>query len=353
MLIALMAGCGKKEHHKAENEEMPVSVALPEIREITLAKTYPGILRAADQVDIIARVEGRLNASPYTPGTVEKGAVLFEIERQNYADAVSKALAELESAKAQRAYAESHLQALRKALEADAVSKMEVEQAESSLRQIDAAIKTAEAELNDAYTQLDYCTVTAPFRGRVAKRLIDPGSIVSQGTQLTSIFNEDYFLVDFNIEDSQYLKMIADGGKVEGSKLAVDFSEEMPRSYVARVTYVSPEVDTSTGTYALQARLDDTYGELRSGMYVTVRLPYMELDSATVVKGSAIASDQRGEYLYTVSDSNTVVYTPLTLGPEVNDTLRVVTSGLAPHTPYVTKALLKVRPGERIRPEYE
>jgi len=192
---------------------------------------------------------------------------------------------------------------------------MEVEQARSSLQQIDAQIKTAEAMLTDARTQLGYCTVRAPFDGRVAKRKLDPGAILSPGQELTSIYDESHFSVNFDIEDSQYLAMLRDGnGSIATGDIPVRFAEELPHEYFAELSYVSPSVSTSTGTYSLQARLEDPYGELRSGMFVTVELPYARLDSALVVESAAIATDQRGEYLYTVSDSNKVVYTHIVTG---------------------------------------
>jgi multidrug efflux pump subunit AcrA (membrane-fusion protein) len=52
-----------------------------------------------------------------------------------------------------------------------------------------------------------------------------------------------------------------------------------------------------------------------------------------------------------VSDSNTVLYTPIEVGQLVSDTLRVVTKGLKPGDKYVTKALLKVRDGMKISPK--
>ena len=69
-----------------------------------------------------------------------------------------------------------------------------------------------------------------------------------------------------------------------------------------------------------------------------------------IVKDASISTDQLGKYLYTVNDSNKVVYTPVTVGDLYQDTLRIITSGIAPGTRYVTKAMLKVRPGMSINP---
>ena len=52
-----------------------------------------------------------------------------------------------------------------------------------------------------------------------------------------------------------------------------------------------------------------------------------------------------------VNDSNTVVYTPIKVGPLYHDSLRVVVSGITPDSKYVTKALLKVREGMKVNPK--
>lgn len=352
--LALCA-CGRRGGSAEGRSAAPdsVSVALPQVETVTLSKTYPGTLEASDEVEIVARVSGRLVSAPYTPGPVSKGQVLFTIDPTDYADAVAKAEAALSSARAQRSYAATRLEALEKALAADAVSRMEVEQQQSSLRQLDAEIKSAEAALTDARTQLGYCTVRAPFAGRVAKRLVDPGTVLNPGDRLTSIFNEGQFRVNFQIEDRQYLEMIgSDNRSLLGIELPVDFGQQLSRPYVARLTYVAPNVDTGTGTYQMQATLDNPAGELRSGMYVTLRLPYETLDSALVVQAAALSTDQRGQFLYTVGDSDRIVYSPVEVLDMGVDSLRVV-NGITAKTPYVTKALLKVRPGMQIVPVYE
>jgi multidrug efflux pump subunit AcrA (membrane-fusion protein) len=100
----------------------------------------------------------------------------------------------------------------------------------------------------------------------------------------------------------------------------------------------------------LQAKVDNPYNELKNGMYTTVSLPYRNEPNAILVKDASIGTDQKGKYLYIVNDSNRVVYMPIEVGDIVNDTLRVIESGVKPGMKYVTKAMLKVRPGMTVKP---
>lgn len=350
-----LAACSNRNGAAPETADTDtVDVALPQVRDVTLSKSYPGYLTAAAKVDIVARVGGRLTSAPYTAGPVKKGELLFMIDAAPFRNAVDKARAALQSAQSQLEYARSHYQALQKAYEADAVSGMEVEQARSTVQQYEASVQTAAAALSDANLQLGYCTIRAPFNGRVASRNVDPGTIVNVDQQLTTIFDEDHFNVNFEIDDDQYLTMLNKGsGQIEAINMPVTFSEPMPHDYVASLSYISPDVQTSTGTFSLQGRLENPYGELRAGMYVTIDLPYAKVDSAIVVPASAISTDQRGDYLYTIGEENIVEYTPVTAPYALGDSLKVITSGLKPDQAFVTKALLKVRPGQKITPRYE
>lgn len=85
-------------------------------------------------------------------------------------------------------------------------------------------------------------------------------------------------------------------------------------------------------------------------MYVSVKLPWKTDPKAVLVKDASLSTDQLGKYLYTVNDSNKIVYTPVKVGDLYQDTLRIITEGIQPGTKYVTKALLKVRPGMTVNP---
>ena len=79
-------------------------------------------------------------------------------------------------------------------------------------------------------------------------------------------------------------------------------------------------------------------------------MPYEEVKDAILVHDASIGTDQLGKYLYVVNDSNRVEYRRIGAGALINDTMRLVTSGLKPGERYVTKALLKVRNGMPVTP---
>lgn len=358
--LAVAAGiiCGCSRKATTTDASTPsIEVAEATTDSLTLYKTYPGTLESTSTVDVVARVNGYLRTASFSGGDlVRKGQVLFTIEDQTYRDAVAQAQAQLATAKSTNDYASRQYAAMKKALESDAVSQMEVVQAKSAMEESEAAIKQAQAQLRTALTNLSYCTVTAPITGHISTRMVDPGAYVGGAAapvKLATVYDNAEVNATFFIEDNSYLRMFTTDNNREGidyARIPVYFSEPLPHSYTGDLNYMAPTVNSSTGTLEVKAVIENPYNELRNGMYASVKLPWKTDPKAVLVKDAAISTDQLGKYLYTVNDSNKVVYTPVTIGDLYQDTLRIITDGIAPGTRYVTKAMLKVRPGMSINP---
>lgn len=353
--LVMFTSCRKKQ---TETPEVPeIDVARVETDSVMLHATYPGYLKADKSVDVVARVSGTVTSRQYNEGDiVRRGQVLFTIEPTKYRDAVSQAQAQLTTARASLEYATSHYHAVKKALESNAVSQMEVNEAKSAMDQADAAVKSAAAALETARTNLGYCTVTAPLDGRITAATLSVGQFVNGETgsfKLATIYSDALLKVVFNVEDANsrsMLESLARNGDPQMTTLGLSFEHPMEHEYTAKLVYAAPDVNTGTGTLRFRGDVENPYGELRDGMFVNISVPTGADPKALLVKDASLSTDQLGSYLYLVNDSNKVVYTPVKTGELYHDTLRIITSGVTPDSRYVTKALLKVRDGETVRP---
>jgi RND family efflux transporter MFP subunit len=356
-LIIALASC-QKEKGKVETEPQDIEVAEVKIDSVTLHQDYPGYLTANDEVNLVARVNGYLTAKTYHSGQfVHRGTVLFVIESDQYSDAVKQAKAQLANAKATCEYATNNYKAMTKALQSDAVSQMEVLQAKSDMETAQASIQNAEAALRTAQTTYSYCTVRAPFDGHVSAANYSVGAYLagaSSPVTLATIYNDSIMTAHFAIDDNELASIIRNqhqpGMETDMAHIPITFDVTLPHTYTANLSYMSPAFDKSTGTMTLRAKIKNPENELHSGMYCKISLPSAILPQAILVRDASIGTDQLGKYVYTVSDTNTVLYTPIEVGQLVNDTLRVVIKGLKPGDKYVTKAILKVRDGMKINP---
>ena len=354
--LLAMPSC-KKKKDVSSDEEMTVDVAYPVVDTVTLTRTFPGFLKAANTVDVVARVNGYLRAKCYTDGAyVSKGAVLFRIEDTQYRDAVEQAEAALRTAQATYDYNVRNYEAMKRALQSDAVSEMSVIHAESEMKNSQAAIRNAQAALETARTNLGYCVVTAPVSGHITASIPDVGSYLSGAgapVTLATIYDDASLQAHFSVGNPDIYSAIQNYSTTSGldfKAIPLTFQETLAHPYTANLSYVAPDIDTSTGSLALKAKVDNKYGELKDGMYVTVTLPYSSVPNAILVKDASISTDQAGKYLYVVNDSCRVIYTPIKVGELIHDSLRIVTSGLSKDARYVTKAMQKVTDGMKVKP---
>lgn len=356
-LLAITATSCRKGENTPKNitSALPVEVAKPLVEEVTLTREYPGYLDADATVSIVAQVNGTLISSNYTAGNrVKKGDLLFVIDPTLYKNAVIQAEAALKTAEANLEYSRNNYERMKIAIESDAVSKIELLQAETNVATYEAEASNAEAALKTARKNLDYCYVRAPHNGLMSLSNYSTGSYIAGSNNpvtLATLYKDDIMYAYFNVTDNQWLrqqKRIDEVGKEEYITFTLGDDKYFTRK--AKMDYLSPEVTLSTGTLRVRAELENSNGFLKPGSYISVVLPYEKIENGILVTDASIGTDQLGKFLYVVGDSNIVEYRRIIIGNLVNDTLRLVKEGIRPDELYINKAIMKVRNGMRIKP---
>ena len=360
LLFLSMFSCANDQETK-QTPLQKFSVANPEVRDIVYRLEYPGYLQSERIVEIIARTEGFLIENKIKPGQkVSEGDVLFIIEPKTYEDKLTTAEAALATAKSNLVFAQSSLDRIEEAAKSNAVSQIDLIQAQTNVDLCKSAIKTAEAQLSIAQTQLGYCYIKAPCNGRVSKSTVDEGNYVKPQTQLTTLYKEDNMYAIFTIEASNLIwaqKQAKSQGSINTKPfntvdvIVADVTGET-EIFQGELDYLSPSADLSTGTVDMRAVIKNPKNELNNGVYVKISLPYKEAKDAVLVPESSIGSDQSGRYIYVVKD-DTVRYRNVKVGQLERDNMREITLGLQADELYITEALTRVRNGQAINPVLE
>lgn len=356
------AGCKKKSDAAPDREVKSVEVANPVTDSVIIYADFPANLVSESQADVVAKVDGNILSSHFTEGSyVSKGQLLYIIDSSNYTPGVKQANAQLESALSQLDYAAKHYAALNEAFEMDAVSQMEVEQAHSAKVQAEAAVKSARSALDAQHTKLGYCRIVAPISGKITSSIKDPGSYVAgdgNPVVLATIYDDSNLTIDFSIPEYQYAQAASLPSGLN-SEVYRSFPVELSASadgsgassvYQAALVYSSPNVEVTSGSIKMKAKILNPGNDLKAGMYGKVKFPINTVSDGILIRDASISTDQRGKYIYTVNDSNKVVYTPVEVGELYRDSLRLIKKGVKPDTRYVTRAMISVRNGETIKP---
>ena len=364
LLLALataLAGCSKRgsDPGASAGEVLPIQVAHPMVKDVVLTRQYPGYLSADAAVEVMCRVSGQLIRSNVTAGQrVRKGDVLWLIDPTPYRDAVRQAEATLKTAEAELAYAQSSYERMQEVIKSEAVSEIQLLQAEANVKKCEAALHSAEASLNTARTDLGYCQIVAPIDGQITKGNYSVGAYIPGGgspVAMATIYKDDIMYANFTVADNQWLRQLLVEELTKHSAdstyyVTVRLGEGGALKWQARLDYLSPNISLSTGTLDVRAVLTDPSHLLKAGSYVTITLPVGRMSDALLVPDASIGTDQLGKYLYVVSDSGVVHYRHIETGELIDDTLRIVKAGLRPTDLYVTQALLKVREGMHVSP---
>jgi RND family efflux transporter MFP subunit len=357
-IAAGVAACGQNNEYAAPPPPK-VAVAAPVAQDVTRYYEATGNAAAVNSVDLVARVQGFVQAISYTDGDfVKKGTSLFTIEPEPYKLKVVAAKAAVTSAQASLVQYQQEYQR-----QADLITKQVSTQAnyDKALAQRDsgqADVQSAQANEQQAEINLGYTDVTAPFDGVVTARQVSIGQLVGANspTVLSTIVQLNPIWVTFNASERDVQEVraalssrgqtIAD---LIGMPVEIGLQNEAGYPHKGKLDYVAPDVDPSTGTLPARAVLENGDRGLLPGYFVRIRIPGRPRP-ALLVPDVAIGSDQAGRYVLVVNKDNVVEQRKVEPGQLVDD-LRVIETGLTKDDRVVVGGIMRAIPGQKVDAE--
>lgn len=337
VLLAL-TGCEKPPAKVAPVPE--VTVIKPVQRDVPVYRELVGQAQGKQDVEIRARVEGYLESVNFTEGTfVEKGTLLYQIDPKPLQ-------ADLAAAQAKLTKTRNDVARLRPLLEKQAVSKQELDNAESAF---DAA--AAEAEL--AKLNLGYTTITAPIDGVVGISLVKAGNVVGRGenTLLTTLSQVDPIVFRVGLSEEDYLKVAKRGPRSpEESDIQLLLGDGSIYAHKGMFDSVDRGIDAATGTLTVQFQFPNADKLLRPGQFGRVRILFEKLPGALLVPQRALKEIQGIFQVAVVGADNKVSMRTVKPGQRLDDGLWVITEGLQPDEQVVVEGLQRVRDGVVVSP---
>ncbi|WP_285547235.1 efflux RND transporter periplasmic adaptor subunit, partial [Dyadobacter frigoris] len=186
-------------------------------------RKYVGDIQAVKNVEIYARVKGYLEEVYVDEGKeVKKGQILFRINSEEYAAELAKANASLQSAIADAKGAELEMGRVKMLVEKNVVSKTELEVAKAKYAAVTAKIEEARSMKSNAAIQLAQTQIKAPFDGMIDRLPFKVGSLINEGTLLTSLSDTRNVYAYFNVSENEYLEYVKARGKTTGKEAVVE-----------------------------------------------------------------------------------------------------------------------------------
>jgi multidrug efflux system membrane fusion protein len=309
-----------------------------------------GTVQAFYTVAVTARVDGQVQKIGFNEGQdVKKGALLAQIDPRPFQAALGIAVATRDKDRA--ALANAHLDMQRYELLApeDLASKQTVDTQKALIAQLSAQIKSDEAAIDNARTQLDYTSIRSPIDGRTGIRQVDPGNNVhaADSTGIVVVTQIEPISVIFSLPEEAFgrLSTALQRGAVPAVALSRDGREQLDEGTVA---LIDNQIDQTTGTLRVKATLPNQHRTLWPGEFVNMRVLAQVQRQVLTIPSSAIERGPDGLFTYRVQADSSVAVAPITTGAASNDMV-VVESGLEAGDRVVASNQYRLQPGSRIR----
>lgn len=287
-----------------------------------------GSLRSNEAIVVRPEIAGRITEILFEEGQpVKKGQPLIRLD-------AAIAEAQLAQAEASLVLSRANYERAQDLYRRQVGTQRALDEAVAKLRADEAAAALAKATL-------DKMTIVAPFSGIVGLRRVSIGDYVTPGQDLVNLENIELLTVDFRIPEI-YASLLAVGQIV---RIRLDAIPD--KVYEGKVYAIDPAHDPNGRAVILRARIANSDGRLRSGMFARVTLLVESRDEAIMVPETALVPMGDEQFVYRLSDGKAYL-AKVKLGLRRHGKVEIV-EGLNRDDIIVTEGALKLRDGATVR----
>ena len=276
MLLALAAGlfvsgCQKSAADSAPGASapaVPVQVQIAPAVKIPETTEYLSILKSRHSASINPQVEGQITRIFVKSGDrAEAGTLLLQIDPLKQEATVNSQEASRAAQEANLRYAKISLERAQKLFDAGVISKQELDNAQTGYDAALAQVKAIDEQVRQQRVELHYYSVAAPRDGIVGDIPVRVGDRVTVSTLLTTV-DEPGAL-------EAYIYVPADRAKNLKLGLPVRILDNNNRTGIdARISFVSPQVDTDTQTVLAKAIFENGKAKLRIAQQMSTQITW-------------------------------------------------------------------------------
>jgi RND family efflux transporter MFP subunit len=316
------------------------------VQPVNDASDYVATLKSRDSAVIMPQVEGQVTQIVVHSGDkVAAGGALMEIDPLKQQATVKSQESARAAQQAQLNWAKQQYERSQGLSAAGVVSKQDLDQAKATFEAAQAQMDALDAQVSEQQVQLHYYKVTAPRTGIVGDIPVRVGDRVTSATQLTTVDEpgslEAYVYVP--IERSSQLRMNLPVQVLDGSgKVLAD----------TRISFISPQVDNTTQTVLVKARIPNGNDALRQSQFIRARVVWGTHQSPEVP--ILAVSRLAGQYFAFVAEPQNggafvAKQRPLTIGETVGNNYEV-RDGIKPGDKVIISGTQFLRDGAPVVP---
>ena len=286
-----------------------------------------GTAKSKESLVLTAKVTETVDRVNFSDGQhVEAGMVLVELSGR-------AEVANLEEARATLREAEQQYARQKGLAEAGTIPRSQIDTLVATRDAAKARMQSIRARLGDR-------VITAPFDGVLGFRKVSAGTLVTPGTEITTLDDISLINLDFTVPEL-YLSALAPGLAVSARSAAWP-----ERRFDGRISSIDSRVDPVTRAIIVRAELPNPESLLRPGMLLSVEVA-SATRAALVVPEIAVGSIGVQQFVYRVEADGSARQIQITLGARRAGEVEVVT-GLEEGQQVVTDGLVRMRDGIKV-----
>jgi membrane fusion protein (multidrug efflux system) len=353
-LINLFLGiisCTNKQEENTERLNLPVLKLTPQ--SIEIQEFYVADIQAIKNVEIRNMISGFLEQIFVDEGKrVSKGQILFKINDLQYKAELATATATLQTTIAEAKTAEIEVERVKTLVDKQVVSKVELEMAKAKLAAAQAKVEEARSLLQKAQLKLSYSNITAPFEGLVDRIPLKMGSLLQEGTLLTTVSDVSEVYAYFKISEKEYLQYMkhrqTDSTFGGNRSIQLILADGSIYEHKGRIETIEGDFESATGSIAIRARFPNPNRLLKHGSTGKVSISN-QLSNALLVPHKSVFEIQDKNYVYIIGRDNKVKLRSFVPKRRIDD-YYIVESGLQAGELIVYEGIQNIKEGITIKP---
>src|SRR5689334_6030490 len=303
---------------------MGVKTVTVEPKPIPQTSEFVATIKSLRSTNIQPQVDGFVRQILVKAGDrVRAGQPLVQIDPEKQQATVATTQSQRAAREADLAYARQQLARMQKLFDAGAVSRQELEQAETNVKTAEAQLEAVASQIRENQVQLQYYRVTAPADGIVGDIEVRQGDRVTPQTLITTIDAPEGLEAYVNVP-LERVPQLRQGLTVE----LLDTDGKVIASNP--ITFIAPRADDATQTILVKATLQRRPPGIRVQQYVRARIVWT---NAPTIAVPVIAVNRiSGQYFIFVAEqgqggATVAKQKPITVGDLVGDSY-IVRSGV-------------------------
>ena len=348
--ILIIVACTNSSENKEINNQS-FTVTSPILIDTSFTNEYVADIHALKNVEIRTRIKGFIDKIHVDEGQIVKqGQLLFTINSQELKQELLRANAQLKNAIAEYKMIEVELNNTKTLVEKNIVSKSELEMVKAKLEAANAKIEESESIISSVKLNIEFASVKAPFNGIINRLPLKAGSLLDEGTLLTTISDNSEVFAYFHLSEKEYLEILYEKNEQQNQIVNLVLANGKVFNNKGKIETAESEIDKNTGNLAFRARFKNENIILKHGSSGKIAL-VTKLKKAIIIPQKSTFEIQENNYVFTI-DKNNVVSTKSIKILQRLPHLYVIESGLSTNDKILYEGIQNVKQGDKINSNF-